>query len=186
MRKTHSPVFSRPLACLAAAAALLPVAISGASVGVTAQAVAVEVPDLVGVWDGGGRVRRVNGPNMPWTPDNFPVLNERALAFQEVFDEAIAPKYDCVPAASPALQYDPYFMEAVQWPDRVLFRTRRTTSSVPFGWMGASRPQTTSVSRVSRSVDTKATRSSSKRQTSSSISQGSTTTTGSRRPNSRR
>ena len=122
MREMDSPALSRPLACLAAAAALLAVAISGASVGVTAQAVAVEVPDLVGVWDGGGRVRRVNGPNMPWTSDNFPVLNERALAFQEVFDEAIAPKYDCVPAASPALQYDPYFMEAVQWPDRVLFR----------------------------------------------------------------
>ena len=122
MRKTDSPVFSRPLACLAATAALLAVAISGASVGVTAQTVAVEVPDLVGVWDGGGRVRRVNGPNMPWTSDNFPVLNERALAFQEIFDEAIAPKYDCVPATSPALQYDPYFMEAVQWPDRVLFR----------------------------------------------------------------
>ena len=122
MRKTDSLVFSRPLACLAATAALLAVAISGASVGVTAQTVAVEVPDLVGVWDGGGRVRRVNGPNMPWTSDNFPVLNERALAFQEVFDEAIAPKYDCVPATPPALQYDPYFMEAVQWPDRVLFR----------------------------------------------------------------
>ena len=27
-----------------------------------------------------------------------------------------------VPAASPALQYDPYFMEVVQWPDRVMFR----------------------------------------------------------------
>jgi hypothetical protein len=122
MREMDSPALSRPLACLAAAAALLAVAISGASVGVTAQAVAVEVPDLVGVWDGGGRARPVNGPNMPWTPDNFPVLNERALAYQEVFDEAIAPKYDCVPSASPALQYDPYFMEVVQWPDRVMFR----------------------------------------------------------------
>jgi hypothetical protein len=122
MRKTDSLVFSRPLACLAATAALLAVAISGASVGVTAQTVAVEVPDLVGVWDGGFRVRRVNGPNMPWTPDNFPVLNERAIAFQGVFDEAIAPKYDCVPATPPALQYDPYFMEVVQWPDRVMFR----------------------------------------------------------------
>ena len=48
---------------------------------------AANVPDLVGVWDGGGRVRPVNGPNMPWTPDNFPVLNERALAYQEVFDD---------------------------------------------------------------------------------------------------
>jgi hypothetical protein len=120
MRETDGPVLSRPLACLAAAAALLAVAISGASVGVTAQT--VTIPDLAGVWDGGGRARPVNGPNMPWTPDNFPVLNERALAYQEVFDEAIAPKYDCVPSASPALQYDPYFMEVVQWPDRVMFR----------------------------------------------------------------
>jgi hypothetical protein len=82
-----------------------------------------EVPDLVGVWDGGGRARRVNGPTMPWVPgENFPVLNERGLAHQAVFDEAIAPKYDCVPAASPAIQYDPYMMDVTQWPDRVLFR----------------------------------------------------------------
>ena len=120
MRETHRPVLSRPLACLAAAAALLAVAISGASVGVTAQTAAA--PDLVGVWNGGFGARPVNGPNMPWTPDNFPVLNERAVAFQGVFDEAIAPKYDCVPSAPPALQYDPYFMEVVQWPDRVMFR----------------------------------------------------------------
>ena len=59
---------------------------------------------------------------MPWTADNFPVLNERALAHQAVFDEALAPKYDCLPATPPALQYDPYMMEVVQWPDRVMFR----------------------------------------------------------------
>jgi len=82
-----------------------------------------EIPDLVGVWNGGGGVRPVNGPNMPWVPgENFPVLNERAEAFQSIFDEAIAPKYDCVPSASPALQYDPYMMEVTQWPDRVLVR----------------------------------------------------------------
>lgn len=78
--------------------------------------------DIAGMWNGGARARPVNGPNAPWTKDNFPVLNERALAFQKVFDEAIAPKYDCVPSASPALQYDPYNMQVVQWPDRVLFR----------------------------------------------------------------
>ena len=122
MRATDSPVLSRPLVCLAAAVVLLVVGISGGSVGAAAQTGVAEVPDLVGVWDGGFRVRRVNGPNMPWTPDNFPVLNERAIAFQGVFDEAIAPKYDCVPATPPALQYDPYFMEVVQWPDRVMFR----------------------------------------------------------------
>ena len=81
-----------------------------------------EIPQLSGIWDGGPGSRPINGPNMPWTAENFPVLNERALAFQKVFDEAIAPKYDCVPSTPPALVYDPYMMEVVQWPDRVLFR----------------------------------------------------------------
>ena len=80
------------------------------------------VPELSGVWDGGPRARPVNGVNMPWTSENFPVLNERGLAFQQVFDEAISPKYDCVPSTPRALVYDPYMMEVVQWPDRVLFR----------------------------------------------------------------
>ncbi len=122
MRETDSLVLSRPLACLAATVALLAVAIGGAPEGVSAQTAAAEIPDLVGVWNGGFGARPVNGPNMPWTPDNFPVLNERAVAFQGIFDEAIAPKYDCVPSASPAIQYDPYSMEVVQWPDRVMFR----------------------------------------------------------------
>lgn len=122
MRATDSPMLSRTLACLAAAVALLALGISGGSVGVTAQTAEVEVPDLVGVWNGGFGARPVNGPNQPWTSENFPVLNERAVAFQGIFDEAIAPKYDCVPSASPAIQYDPYNMEVVQWPDRVMFR----------------------------------------------------------------
>lgn len=96
---------------------------SGVAAPAEAQDASVEVPDLVGVWDGGPAVRRVNGPNMPWVPgENFPILNERAEAYQAAFDEAIAPKYDCVPSASPAIQYDPYMMEVTQWPDRVLFR----------------------------------------------------------------
>jgi len=122
MREKESPRLSRPLVCLAAAAALLAVGISGASVGVTAQTAEAEPPDLVGVWNGCFGARPVNGPNQPWTSENFPVLNERAVAFQGIFDEAIAPKYDCVPSASPAIQYDPYSMEVVQWPDRVMFR----------------------------------------------------------------
>jgi len=81
------------------------------------------IPDLAGVWDGGGRARPVNGENVPWARGkNFPDLNERGLAYVKVFDEAVAPKYDCFPSTSPAIQYDPYMMEVVQWPDRVLFR----------------------------------------------------------------
>jgi len=79
-------------------------------------------PDLEAVWDGGFSARPVNGVNMPWTDENFPVLNERALAYQEAFEEIISPKYDCQPASSPAIQYDPYHFQITQWPDRVLFR----------------------------------------------------------------
>jgi len=87
-----------------------------------AQSPDAEIPDLEGVWDGGGRARPVNGTDMPWTSENFPVLNERALAYQEAFEEIISPKYDCQPASSPAIQYDPYHFEVTQWPDRVLLR----------------------------------------------------------------
>jgi hypothetical protein len=79
-------------------------------------------PDLSGNWNGGGRARPVNSETVPWGKDNFPVLNERGLAYQKAFDEAIAPKYDCVPSSSPAIQYDPYNMQVIQWPDRVMFR----------------------------------------------------------------
>jgi len=104
-------------------------------------AAAAKVPDLSGVWDGTRRAHPINGPAVPWAqsvpegtilPDgtpagknyvsNFPVLNERALAFQKIFDEALSPKYDCQPSTPPALEFDPFFMEVVQWPDRVLLR----------------------------------------------------------------
>lgn len=124
MRETDSRVsLRRRYAGVVACSAVLAVTSMATPARASAQAEVAAIPDLSGVWNGGGRARRINGPNAPWVPgENFPVLNERGLAFQEIFDEAIAPKYDCVPAASPAIQYDPYFMEVVQWPDRVLFR----------------------------------------------------------------
>jgi hypothetical protein len=77
---------------------------------------------------------------MPWVPgENFPVLNERAEAFQSIFDEAIAPKYDCVPSASPALQYDPYMMEVTQWPDRVLLRYEKD-DQIRIVWLDGREP----------------------------------------------
>jgi len=108
-----------------------------------AQAAQAEasVPNLAGVWDGTGRAHPINSETMPWArtmaegrtlPDgtkaganyvsNFPVLNERGLAFQKIFDEPLSPKYDCQPATPPAIEFDPYYMEIVQWPDRVLLR----------------------------------------------------------------
>jgi hypothetical protein len=99
------------------------------------------VPDLAGVWDGTRRSHPINSATVPWArslpegallPDatkadknyvsNFPVLNERALAFQKIFDEPLSPKYDCQPSTPPALEFDPFNMEVVQWPDRVLLR----------------------------------------------------------------
>lgn len=89
---------------------------------ISAQEANVEIPDLAGVWDGSPRARPINGPNMPWTDENFPMVNARGLAYQEIWEEIIAPKYDCQPASSPAIQYDPYNMQVTQWPDRVMFR----------------------------------------------------------------
>ena len=123
MRDTDGRRCARRYTVMVACTAMLGVSFVATPERVSAQAEASDIPDLSGVWDGGFRVRPVNGPNAPWVPgENFPVLNERGLAFQSIFDEAIAPKYDCVPSSSPAIQYDPYFMEVVQWPDRVLLR----------------------------------------------------------------
>ena len=102
--------------------ALTAVALGQSVPQLNAQSPASDIPDLAGVWDGGFSARPVNGPDMPWTEGNFPVLNERAMAYQSVVEEIISPKYDCQPASSPAIQYDPYHMEVTQWPDRVLFR----------------------------------------------------------------
>lgn len=90
---------------------------------VVAQVVdSLTIPNLTGIWDGGGRARPVNSETVPWGGENYPQLNERALAYQSVWEEIIAPKYDCQPASSPAVQYDPYHMQVIQWPDRVVFR----------------------------------------------------------------
>lgn len=90
---------------------------------VVAQVVdSLTIPNLTGIWDGGGRARPVNSETVPWGGENYPKLNERALAYQSVWEEIIAPKYDCQPASSPAVQYDPYHMQVIQWPDRVVFR----------------------------------------------------------------
>ena len=122
------------------------------------------VPDLSGVWDGTRRAHPINSATVPWArtvgegtllPDgtpagknyvsNFPELNERALAFQKIFDEPLSPKYDCQPSTPPALEFDPFNMEVVQWPDRVLLRyekddqtpnglARRAAAHVPRLW----------------------------------------------------
>jgi hypothetical protein len=108
--------------------------------GTPPPAVVDGIPNLAGTWDGGGRARPVNGENVPWVKGkNFPELNERGLAFVKIFDEAIAPKYDCFPSTSPAIQYDPYSMEVVQWPDRVLLRYEKD-DQLRTVWMDGRKP----------------------------------------------
>ena len=110
-----------------------------------AQAPVSDVPDLTGIWNGGFSARPVNGVNMPWTEENFPVLNNRARAYQEAFEEIISPKYDCQPASSPAIQYDPYFMEVTQWPDRVMFRYEKD-DQLRTVWLDGREPKATDYS----------------------------------------
>ena len=96
-------------------------------------------PDIAGIWNGNTRARPMNSENFPWTKTNFPVLNERGQAYMKAFDEAIAPKYDCVPSSSPAIQYDPYHMQAVQWPDRVVFRYEKDDATRTV-WLDGRKP----------------------------------------------
>lgn len=121
-------------------ALLLAVAAMQASAGLSAQAgPGGRIPDLAGIWDGGTRSRPANSERVPWGEANFPELNERARAYQKVFDEAVAPKYDCQPSTPPALQYDPYMMEVVQWPDRVLLRYEKD-DQLRTVWLDGRRP----------------------------------------------
>src|SRR6266404_4750596 len=143
MRRNISRLLQRQCFGVLAGAALLMVLNGHALPAAKAQSAAAAdaVPDLSGVWDGTRRSHPINGPTVPWArtvpegtilPDgtkadknyvsNFPVLNERALAFQKIFDEPLSPKYDCQPSTPPALEFDPFNMEIVQWPDRVLLR----------------------------------------------------------------
>ena len=112
---------------------------------INGQSAATAIPVLDGVWNGGFSARPVNGENVPWGEDNFPVLTERALAYQEVWEEIMAPKYDCQPASSPAIQYDPYHMKVTQWPDRVLFRYEKD-DLLRTVWLDGREPKSTDFS----------------------------------------
>jgi hypothetical protein len=129
------------VASSAACAVVLATMIGRPHVRLDAQAApaGIKVPDLAGIWDGTARARPVNSDKVPWGNANFPELNERALAYQKVFDEALSPKYDCQPSTPPAIQYDPYMMEVVQWPDRVLLRYEKD-DQLRTVWMDGRRP----------------------------------------------
>jgi hypothetical protein len=124
-----------------ACAALLTGALGAVQTTTYAQAPAdtSKLPLLEGTWDGTPRARPVNSETVPWGKDNFPVLNERALAYQKAFDEALSPKYDCQPASSPAIQDDPYAMQVLQWPDRVIFRYEKD-DQIRTVWLDGRKP----------------------------------------------
>ena len=134
------PPLARSLA--SAASAVLMAAMMGqgpARVNAQARPPAGGIPDLAGIWDGTPRSHPVNSEGVPWGKDNFPVLNERARAYQKIFDEALSPKYDCQPATPPAIEYDPYMSEIVQWPDRVLIRYEKD-DQLRTVWLDGRRP----------------------------------------------
>lgn len=135
MPARHTPVHLALLTAVLAAA--LPISLHAQSDDA--------IPDLAGIWDGSPRARPVNGPDVPWGEDNFPQLNERARAYQTVWEEIMAPKYDCQPASSPAIQYDPYAMQVTQWPDRVLFRYEKD-DQLRTVWLDGRQPDATDFS----------------------------------------
>ena len=125
----------------AAAAAMIGGALGFAHPVVIAQSApaAGTVPDLAGVWDSTNRSHPTNSENIPWGKANFPELNERAMAYQKVFDEAISPKYDCQPSTPPALEFDPYFIEITQMKDRVVFKYEKD-DQVRTVWLDGRQP----------------------------------------------
>ena len=130
-------------------AVLLSLAISTAAGHLNAQA-DNEIPDLAGVWNGGFSARPINGETVPWGEENFPKLNARALAYQEVWEEIIAPKYDCQPASSPAIQYDPTTWKLCNGLIASCSAMRRMINCAQFGWTVAHRSQRTSVFKAFR------------------------------------
>ena len=136
----HRTSFGR-WAGAAAAAAIVALALGFAPPAVSAQSApaAGAIPDLAGVWDSTNRSHPTNSETIPWGKANFPELNERALAYQKVFDEAISPKYDCQPSTPPALEFDPYFIEITQMKDRVVFKYEKD-DQVRTVWLDGRQP----------------------------------------------
>ena len=76
--------FRAPVACATLLAAAL--GVGAAAVGAQEQIYdPTKIPSLEGTWDGTPRARPVNSETVPWGKDNFPVLNERAKAYQKKF-----------------------------------------------------------------------------------------------------
>jgi hypothetical protein len=72
------------------------------------------IPNLTGIWH---RKGPLNGkPNPPMAPTN------RAVGFDNAFDNTLQPTYDCSPMPIPALTNDNYDFQITQQADRVIIR----------------------------------------------------------------
>lgn len=92
--------------------ALLPIAAAAQTNGDSAR------PDLSGKWFPDYCIP--DGATCPFDVDSL-ALTPRAVKFSAEFDEAISPKYDCVPANVPGIVADPYVWKIEQRSDRVTF-----------------------------------------------------------------
>lgn len=99
---------------------------------------AARVPDLAGIW---ARRGCTGGQPCPFIPSQLP-LRARAIGFMHAFDEALGPKYDCVPATMPSLVIDPYNFAIEQLADRLVL-TYEKDDIVRTVWLDGSGPQPT-------------------------------------------
>ncbi|MBN1241049.1 MAG: hypothetical protein JXB36_21300 [Gammaproteobacteria bacterium] len=104
---------SAPLATLTAATLL-----AAAAAPLLVEAQQPDVPDLAGKWFPDYCIP--DGLTCPFDVEKLK-LAPRAVEFMQNFDEAISPKYDCVPATVPSLIADPYVWRIEQRSHRVDF-----------------------------------------------------------------
>lgn len=101
-----------------AAAALLTLMIGVGPTPLRAQPETDTTPDLAGKWFPDHCIP--DGATCPFDVSQLQ-LAPRAIKFMNEFDEAISPKYDCVPATVPSLIADPYVWRIEQRSNRVDF-----------------------------------------------------------------
>ncbi|HLF13143.1 MAG TPA: hypothetical protein VJA26_18230 [Gammaproteobacteria bacterium] len=104
----------------------------------SAQRSASSIPDLAEIW---ARRGCTAGQPCPFIPSQLP-LKARAIGFMQAFDEALGPKYDCVPATMPSLVIDPYNFKIEQHEDRLVF-TYEKDDIVRTVWLNGNGPQPT-------------------------------------------
>ena len=106
------PPLREACGAVAVAAVLALAGFGTTGLGAQSPGSSAEIPDVSGIWERRGTI----GPVDPVR------LTARAIGFREMFDEVLAPRYDCRPATAPVIIRDPYNFAIEQQPDRVLLR----------------------------------------------------------------